>query len=555
MADVREGVSKVLGPDGLPAIRVKLPAQPRALASAFSAASRRDPDTANWEPRNWSGSSALFDGRDTMVSRIHDLARNDGWAAGGVTAVVDSIIGAGWRLSAKPNARSLGIVTPKGEVDFDRVDEFASDIEAAWKDFAEDPDFWCDAGRRTGMGGILALSFRHRMIDGEALAAVLWERRGGPYATCIQVIDPDRLSNPGSSFESKQIRQGVELGQLGDPVAYHIRVSHPGDLFVGAEPWRWERIPRETSFGRRNVVHAFEADRAGQVRGVPILAPVVKKLRMMGRYDEAELQAAVLNAILAAFIESPYDHEQVAALMDDKGGEGAQELSTYQDLRLGFHEAAPLSLGGVKLNFLSPGEKVSLTNAAHPNTVFEHFQRAGLRNVASALGTTYEQLSRDWGQVNYSSARAALLEVWRGFTARKEHFATQFMQPIYGAWLEEAIAIGAVKLPKGAPDFRARKAAYCAARWIGPARGWVDPLKEASAAIERVDSMLSTREREGAEQGGDWEEDLQQIARERRTMKALGLDPDALLRSKLPQGTQPGTATPRNDAQPTREEE
>ena len=43
----------------------------------------------------------------------------------------------------------------------------------------------------------------------------------------------------------------------------------------------------------------------------------------------------------------------------------------------------------------------------------------------------------DWGQVNYSSARAALLEVWRGFTARKEHFAQAFMAPIYAAWLEE----------------------------------------------------------------------------------------------------------------------
>ena len=47
------------------------------------------------------------------------------------------------------------------------------DIEAAWKDFAEDPDCWCDAVRRMTMGGLLALAFRHRLMDGEARAALM----------------------------------------------------------------------------------------------------------------------------------------------------------------------------------------------------------------------------------------------------------------------------------------------------------------------------------------------------------------------------------------------
>ncbi|MGU3539990.1 phage portal protein [Methylobacterium sp. A54F] len=514
---------RILGPDGEPVVRERVTG--RELATSFQAASRRDTDLEAWNPHNPSGASALFGERDPMIARVHDLARNDGWASGGVTRQVDAIIGAGWRLSAKPNARSLGLRTRTGEVDYDAADEFAAEIEGAWRDFAEDPDCWCDVGRRTGMGGILALAFRHRVTDGEALAAILWRPRGGPYATAIQIIDPDRLSNPAGSYEQAKLRQGVEMNADGAAVAYHIRVSHPGDLYVGMEPWRWERVPRETSFGRRVIVHAFEPERAGQVRGTSPLAPIVKRLKMLGRYDEAEMQAAVLNAIMAAFIESPYDHEQLAQLMDDKSS--TDELSAYQQMRLGFHEAAPMRLGGVKVNFTAPGEKVTLTNPTHPNSVFEHFTRASLRNVASAMGLTYEQLSNDWGQVNYSSARAALLEVWRGFTARKEHFAFQFMQPIYAAWLEEAIDRGIVKLPKGAPPFRAKKAAYCAAKWIGPARGWVDPLKEATAAIERMEAGLSTREREAAEQGADWEEDAQQRARERRYLLRLGLDPDA----------------------------
>jgi capsid protein len=115
---------------------------------------------------------------------------------------------AGWRLSSKPNARSLGI-------DPDAASDLASDIEAAWRDFAEDPDCWCDAGRRMTMGGLLALAFRHRLMDGEALAAILWLPRGGRYATAIQVIDPDRLSNPYNAIDTYWRRQGIELGEQG----------------------------------------------------------------------------------------------------------------------------------------------------------------------------------------------------------------------------------------------------------------------------------------------------------------------------------------------------
>jgi capsid protein len=105
-------------------------------------------------------------------------------------------------------------------------------------------------------------------------------------------------------------------------------------------------------------------------------------------------------------------------------------------------------VGGAKIAFTFPGEKVTLSKPSHPNSVFEAFERASLRNIASAMGMTYEQLSMDWGQVNYSSARAALLEVWRSFAARKEHFAQAFMAPIYAAWLEEAIDRGIITLPR-----------------------------------------------------------------------------------------------------------
>lgn len=484
----------------------------RTRSRAFTGASASHPDLARWTPRNYSPAEAIHGSRPALVSRIHDLARNDGWASASLSRNIDSAIGAGWRLSAKPNARRLGI-------EQSAADDLADEIEAAFEEYAEDPRFFCDLQRRQYLGGLIALGYRHRLADGEAFAVLHWKPER-LYATTIEIIHPDRCMTPMGRIEGQGVRSGVELGPHGEPIGYHFLVAHPGEtpMMAATLTRKTVYVPRETSFGRPIVVHAFEATEAGQVRGVPLLAPVVKKLRMLGRYDEAELQASVLNAVLAAFITTPYDQDLVA-----NGIGKLDELTTHQQMRLDIYGEAPINLDGVQLNFLAPGDKAEFLNPRHPNSVFEQFERTALRNVASAAGLSYEQLSMDWSQSNYSSARAALLEVWRGLTARKDYFARTFMQPIYGAWLEEAIDRRVIKIPRGAPAFREAVGAWTKAKWIGPARGWVDPVKEANAAVARIKSGLSSYERECAEQGIDYQENFRQIAREREEMKTLGL--------------------------------
>jgi lambda family phage portal protein len=479
---------------------------------AYQGASLSDPDLSSWSSYNPAPQVAIAADRQILTGRIHDLARNDGWASGGVARIVDAVIGSNWRLSSKPNARALGVIE-------DAAAELGADIEAQWKLWADNIDFACDAGERLTWGGLLALAFRHRVWDGEAIAQLQWIPRSYAYSTAVQIIHPDRLSNQNNMPDNYLLRGGVELGARGEPVAYWFRGAHPGEAyFANLKVWTWQRVERRTSWGRPVVVHAYEAQAAGQFRGVSPLAPILKKIRMLGKYDEAELQAAVLNAVLAAFVTSPLDAEQLAESMSDN-------LTAYQDVRLNFHDASPMHLPGVKVNFLAPGEEVKLTNPNHPNSVFDSFERTVLRNIATAIGITYEQLSMDWSQVNYSSARAALVEIWRGFSARKDFFAASFVQPIFSAWLEEAIDRGDIKLPKGAPSFYEAKTAYCNCKWVGPPRGWVDPQKEALASIARMDGGLSTLEDECAEQGKDWTDVLSQQAREHQERERLGLPP------------------------------
>jgi capsid protein len=105
----------------------------------------------------------------------------------------------------------------------------------------------------------------------------------------------------------------------------------------------------------------------------------------------------------------------------------------------------------------------------------------------------------------------------------KTVFGEQIVEPMHLAWADEAFDKGYLEEPKGAPGFWEIPGAYLSARWNGPGRGYVDPVKEAEAPALRIEGMISTLEDENAEQGVDLEDRLDQIAYEEEALKERGL--------------------------------
>jgi capsid protein len=68
--------------------------------------------------------------------------------------------------------------------------------------------------------------------------------------------------------------------------------------------------------------------------------------------------------------------------------------------------------------------------------------------------------------------------------------------------------------------------AYFSAEWYGPAMSILDPVKETNASLMKIANGLSTYEKEAAQYGGDFKENIEQLARERRLMADLGIIPD-----------------------------
>jgi lambda family phage portal protein len=344
----------------------------------YDAADLYNPQLAAWTPYLWSPDGETQQGyRDRIVSRARDVVRNDGWAQGGIQRILDNVIGADYRPISKPDYRALAHFSGNKAFDATWADEYGHAIDACWRHWSENRH--CDAMQCLTMSQIFWVAMRHKLIDGDALAVMLYRPETvGPgkarYATSVQVIDPDRLSNPQLSFDKNTQRGGVEVDEYGAPQGYWIRRAHASDWFSAAQSQTWDFFPRNTEWGRPIVVHDYDHDRASQHHGaVGVLTSVMQRLRMLTRYDQTELEAAILNALFAAFVQSPYDSEMVKEALDS-GGEETVPLGAYQDIRNDFWHNRRAMVGEAAITHLYPGETIGTVNAARPATNFAPFE-------------------------------------------------------------------------------------------------------------------------------------------------------------------------------------
>ena len=475
--------------------------------TAYAGASYRRKQLANWWPMRSPADADLLPELGTLVARSRDLDRNNGVAAGAFQSINDNVVGIGLRLAANPDYRALG-------KDIDWAEDWSRTVESLWKTWAE--SCACDAAYRRNFATLSQQVFRSALQNGEGLALPLWlDRPNIPWRTCVQLIDTDRLSNPGfEPFPTKNLRGGIEIDDYGRPVAYYIQKVPEsffgwGPLFAFSS-MEWERIPAETEWGRKRVIHMFEQQRVDQHRGTPMLTPIIEQFRMLDAYQRTELQSAIVNAIVAGIIETPMDPAGIAELM---GGNPASYLASKNEYRV--------QLEGGTVIPLYPGDKMVPFTPSRPVGTYPAFVETILRQIGAACGLPYELVLKDFSKTNYSSARAALLEAWRFFLNRRAWMATYWCQPVYELWLEEAIDNGQIE----APEYYEYRQYYVRAKWIGPGRGWIDPVKEAEAARIRMANNISTLEMECAEQGYDWNEVLEQRAIEQRRIEELGLLP------------------------------
>lgn len=462
--------------------------------------------TEGYNSESLSPKSDIEENRKMLRERSRDLAMNAPMASAAINSSRTNVIGKGLSPKPKVDAELLGLSPEEAKNLNQRIKkEFSLWAKSKLCDMCDLNNFY----------ELQQIAFLDWLKNGEEFIQIRYEEPTAnmPYELRLNLIEADRVCNPNSfggdytgenlKNGSNPIINGVEIDPNGKVVAYHICSSHPGEI-DGTK--KWARVEkRGAKTGNLNIIHLFNAERANQYRGVPFLAPVIHSIKQLTRYTEAEVMAAVVNAMFSVFIttEDGNEPEAFTGEMEDNFGPSQKDLDLQDRFKLGTGT----------INFLKTGEAVTPIQAAHPSGAYEAFIQCMATQIGSALEIAPEVLLKRF-QNNFSASKGAINETWKSFMMRREWFVADFCQEVYEMWFAEAVAKGRVDAPGFFNDPLIRQA-YTNATWTGPAQGYLNPVAEVNAAVTRIQNGLSTREDEcAAINGSDYEDNIRTLKSE-----------------------------------------
>lgn len=454
--------------------------RPKARMYAGAQASRL---TNDWVTSVTSADQEIKGSLKRLRARSRQLVRDNDYARSAVRVVRNSVVGQGVRLQAQvKRQRGGGLDLKTNEM-----------IEKAWADWGRKDS--CNTAGQLCFSDIEKLAVASMCESGEVFIRIVRQRFGrSKVSFALEVLEADQLDEDyqhPAKTAGNVWKLGVELDKFGRPVNYAFLSRHPGDTaFPTHNPDK-----RHVIVPAKDVIHIFDraSARPGQTRGVPWMASAMQRMHHLEGWEQASVVRARASSALMGFIQSPEGEL-------DPGGE------VFDEQRVTGFEPG-------QFKYLQPGETVTIPNMDAPTGEYEPFLRAQLRALASGIGCSYEVISGDYSQSNYSSSRLALLQdrdTWRSI---QQMMREQFYQPVYDAWLEMAVLSGALNLPVYETD----PERYQSVRWVFRGYSYVDPQKEIAAQKAAVRNGFKTLADVVAENGGDLDELL--IARQAELAK------------------------------------
>jgi lambda family phage portal protein len=421
-----------------------------------------------------------------LRARSRQLVRDNGEAAGLLLDFEADIVGAsGARLQFR--ARK-----PRGEP----LDTLNDRVEDQWA-------LWSHRDRCTLAGDLSFTALQRFMVrsviqDGEFLALRIRDPRL-PFGYALQPLDPDQLDETAhrdaSAIENSVI-MGVEVDANGRPVAYHIWDRHPS--LAGR---RKQRIPAA------DVLHVFKRTRVGQRRGIPWFAPALVTWKLGDRYTEAELYQSLLAAAQGGFFVNK-----------DGGGFNVPTDEQGDPIPL-VMEAEP---GSARV--LPGGYEFQAWEPKHPTANYAGFMKVVKRGIARAFGRSYASLTGDLSEVNFSSMRTdRVREMAQSRMHQHDLLVEQFCAPVFADWVRMAAIMGVLgSVPYDAPTMTQY------ATWMCTGWPWIDPVKDATAALMELNMGITSPQRICAEKGRDFYEVINEIADARKYAQAQGVPLEAV---------------------------
>ncbi len=433
--------------------------------------------TSGWRAGGGSANAEIGGGLAVLRNRSRELVRNNSFAKKAVAALNSNVIGSG--ILAKPNGPNAAENARVGDL---------------WKRWALTPEI--DSTGKMDFHGLQSLGFRSAVEGGEHLIQRHRRRTSEGLAVPLQLqlLEPDHIDTNKTEdlAGGDRIVQGIQFAPSGRPRRYWLFPDHPGEPGFFKTSGRFRSDPVEAS----RLLHPFNVERIGQVRGIPWGASCLIRLRDFDDYADAQLVRQKLAACYVAFV-----HDSAAGGTNTVGATVPSPIP--EEFTPGMVEQLP---AGKDIAFSNPPQIEGYTEYA----------KVTLQEIAAGYGVTYEQLTGDLSGVNFSSGRMGWIEhfrsiiQWRAFIMKP-----QVCDPVWRWFNEALVAMGEISEP-------------IAATWTPPRREMIDPVKEVKALTEMVRSGFSSLSEAIRQLGYDPRELLEELRDDQALLEELGLTLDSI---------------------------
>lgn len=410
----------------------------------------------NWRARGTSATTEVSGAFNVLRNRAREFVRNS-WAGTRILDVMTAhVIGTGIMTVADTGS--------------DRADRLYKLAREEWETVSD----------REGVmeyGGQQALLYRSMKEGGDCVLRLLGISMADAGRTVPlrllglegDHIDTARDSVYGRSVNDIGVRLGVKLGEWGERQGLYLHKRHPGEYGVG-------NIEASTLVDWADLCHLYRPQRLGQIRGVTAFAPILLTAQELQDLMEAAIIQQRTQASFAGFLKrAPGASNPLLTKTDEKTGDKITSIKPGQIQDIGENDIV----------FANPSSQ----------SVFGESYMSGLMAMSAGAGITYDQLTGDLRQANYSSLRAGKIE----FRRLVEQEQWQVMVPMVCRPVDrrfEEYAVMAGVLPRRRDGYRVRH--------IMPPIEPIDPKKDMDADILAVRSGRLSPQDFITSWGRDW---------------------------------------------------
>lgn len=446
--------------------------------------------TATWNAPTTSANSGVLANIITLRDRSYAAVRNNGFAFGIIDALVNDLIGYG----IKPLPRTKDA-------------KLRQQIMDLWNQ-------WIKVSATNGSLGWYGQQrqIARSWLEGGECFVYLRDRFSTdnlPVPLQIQVIEPHFCPHNHTGFNGgNRYRAGIEYDGVGRRVAYYLYQERPADP-NDMDRSRLLRIAEEF------VVHVFDEERPGQLRGLPRLTRALIVLNELDKYDDATLLRQQIGNLFAGFVKRTPSN--LTPAVDPLTGETPDETD----------EGKPMvSLEAGIMQELGADEEVTFADPPDPPNSYGDFVRSQLIRAGVASGVPYEVLTGDMSKVNDRTVRAILTSYRRKIqTLQHEIIAHQLCRRVWRAWFQAAVDSRA--LPISPAAYKAHPEQFDAVAWTPPKWDYINPVQDIEAQKEAIRNGLTSRSATVSENGEDPETiDAEQAADNARA-DTLGIKYDS----------------------------